>query len=111
MAVSNQQSHALITYFLGKYRARYDKDPRDFNRHRDKWGFAAMIEQYGTPRSKEIIDYYFETRRPGHPVNYLLFNYDKLHQIMTEKAEDDEKRRQLRMESMKRVEAWRSGKQ
>lgn len=107
MAVSNQQTHALVTYFLGKYRARYDTDPRDFNRHRDKWGFASMIEQYGTPRSKEIIDYYFETRRPGHPVNYLLFNYEKLHQIMTEKAQDEEKRRKLRLESMKRVEEWR----
>lgn len=107
MAVSNQQSQSLITYFLQKYRAKYDSEPRDLNRYRDKWGFAAMIEQYGTPRAKEIIDYYFDTLRPGHPVNYLLFNYEKLDQIMTEKAEDAEKRRQLRLESMKRVEAWR----
>jgi|SRR6476469_4652879 len=107
MAASNQQSHALITYFMGKYRDMYNADPRDFNRHRDKWGFAAMIDQYGTPRAKQIIDYYFATKRPGHPVNYLLFNYDKLHQIMIDKAADEENRKKLIQESKKRVEEWR----
>lgn len=107
MAVSTQQTHTLVTYFLGRYKDRYGKDPRDFNRHRDKWGFSSMIEQYGMARAKEVVDYYFETSRPGHPVAYLLFNYEKLHQIMIEKAEDAEKRRQLHIESKKRVEEWR----
>lgn len=107
MGVSNQQTHSLITYFLGLYRTKYDSDPRDFNRYRDKWGFAAMIEQFGTPRSKEIIAYYLDTRRPGHPVKYLLNNYEKLNTIMVEKQADAEKRRQLRLESKKRVEEWR----
>lgn len=110
MAVSNQQTHALITYFIGKYRNIYDEDPRDFNRYRDKWGFAAMIEQYGTPRAKEIIDYYMSIKRPGHSVNYLIFNYEKINSTLEDRENDESNRRALREESMKRVEEWR-GKQ
>lgn len=107
MAVTRQQTHTLITYFLTKYRARYNVDPRDFNRFRDQWGFQAMIEQYGMDRSKAVIDYYFDTPKPGHPLTYLLYNYERLHAIMVDKEKDEEKRRKLREESAKRVEEWR----
>lgn len=107
MAVTKTQINTLITYFLMRYKGKHKDDPRDFNRFRDQWGFSAMIEQYGMDRSKEIIDYYFETKRLGHPVSYLLYNYEKLHAIMVEKEEDAENRRKLRLESKKRVEEWR----
>lgn len=107
MAVSKQQTHTLITYFLMKYKAKHNSEPADFNRFRDQWGFNAMIEQYGMNRSKEIVDYYFETKRVNHSVNYLLYNYERLNAIMVDKEKDEENRRKLRLESQKRVEEWR----
>lgn len=107
MAPTKQQTHSLITYFLRGYVEKYESQPRDFNRFRDQWGFQSMIEQYGLDRSRKIVDYYFETRRPGHPVNYLLYNYERLHAIMVDKERDAENRRKLREESQKRVEEWR----
>lgn len=107
MAVSRQQTHALITYFLQKHQEKYEREPRDFNRFRDQWGFTAMIEQYGMAKAKEIVDYYFDTRRMNHPVNYLLYNYERLNAIIVEKKEDAENRRKLMAESKKRVEEWR----
>lgn len=107
MAVSTAQTHALITYFLQSYTEKYSGQPRDFNRFRDQWGFKSMIEQYGMDGSKEIVDYYFATRRPGHPMNYFLYNYEKLAAIMEDKKRDAEVRRKLREESQKRVEEWR----
>ena len=107
MAVSKQATHTLITHFLKNYRERYDSDPRDFNRFRDQWGFQAMIEQYGPAGAKKVVDYYFATRRPGHPVSYLLYNYERLNAIMVDKEKDEAERARLRAESEKRVKEWR----
>lgn len=107
MAVTNQQVHALISHYLKLYRAKYEADPRDFNRYRDKWGFQAMIEDFGAVRAKQIVEYYFETTKPRHPTNYLLFNYEQLNNAMLERAEDEKKRAELRAESKRRVEEWR----
>lgn len=107
MAVSKQQTHALITFFLGRYHDKYEAAPKDFNRFRDQWGFQAMIEDYGTPKAKAIIDYYFETYRPSHPTSYLLYNYEKLKASMDERDNDEAERAKLRAESKKRVEEWR----
>lgn len=109
MAVTNQQVHTLVTYFLSRFNEKYESAPRDFNRYRDKWGFQGMIEDFGMPRSKQIIDYYFSLNRQNHTTNYLLYNYEKLHGVMLEREEDEEKRAALRAESKKRVEEWRRG--
>jgi len=110
MAVSNAQTHALITYFLQSFSEKYSGQPRDFNRFRDQWGFKSMIEQYGMDRAKQLVDYYFATQRPGHPTNYFLYNYEKLFAIMEDKEHDAENRRKLREESQKRVEEWRDSR-
>lgn len=107
VAVSKQQTHALITYFLQGYESKYESAPRDFNRFRDQWGFQSMIEQYGASRAKKIVDYYFATHRPGHPVSYLLYNYERLNAIMADKEKDEAERAKLRAESEKRVKEWR----
>lgn len=107
MAVTRQQTHALITYFLQKHQEKYEREPRDFNRFRDQWGFSAMIEQYGMTKAKRIVDYYFDTRRMAHPVNYLLYNYERLNAIIVEKDADAELRKKLLEESQRRVEEWR----
>jgi hypothetical protein len=107
MAVTNQQVHSLVTYFLNAFKARYNAAPRDFNRFRDKWGFQAMIEDFGMDDAKRIIDFYFSTGRAYHPTNYLLFNYEKLNNAMLEREEDEANRAKLRAESRKRVEEWR----
>lgn len=107
MAVTNQQVHALVTYFLKLYGEKYESAPRDFNRYRDKWGFQGMIEDFGPDQARRIVEYYLSTRRVTHPTNYLLFNYEKLHAAMLEREEDEKRRKQLRAESKKRVEEWR----
>lgn len=107
--VTSKEVHTLISYYLKKYGERYERDPRDFNRFRDKWGFQSMIEQYGLAGAKDVVDYYMSTRRVGHPVNYLLYNYEKLYEIMMDKRKDKENRERLIRESKKRVEEWRDG--
>jgi hypothetical protein len=92
------------------YKERYKREPKDLNKYRDKWGFAAMFDQYGMDRSKKIIEYYLDSNKIGHPVNHLLFNYEKINEFMAEAERDREERKRLMAESKKRVEEWR-GKQ
>lgn len=105
--VSTAQVNTLITQYLSLYEDHYGQKPTGFNRYREKWGFTAMIEDLGFARAKEVVNYYFETRNIGHPVTKLLYEYDKLDKIMTDRAKDDELRARLRRESEERVKAWR----
>jgi hypothetical protein len=106
--ITTQQTHALISLFLKKYKDKYGKEPLRFNRYRDKWGFQSMAEDLGVDRAKEVIEYYFDTNKMGHPTSYLMNNYDKINERMIEKAEDVIKRKQLMQESAKRVAEWRA---
>lgn len=106
--ITTQQTHALISLFLKGYKKRYGKDPVNFNRFRDKWGFQDMAEDLGLDRAKEVIEYYFETGKVGHPISYLLREYDKINQRMIEREQDVINRKKLMEESAKRVEEWRA---
>jgi hypothetical protein len=106
--ITTQQTHALVTLYLKKYKEKYGKDPLRFNRYRDKWGFQSMAEDLGIDRAKEVIEYYFETGRMGHPTSYLINNYDKINERMIERAEDVINRKKLMEASAKRVEEWRA---
>jgi len=93
--------------YVKKYEDTYGTKPTNFNRFREKWGFQSMITDLGTNRAAEVVDYYFETRHIGHPVTGLLYNYDKLDELMKERAVDEENRAKLRRESEQRVKEWR----
>lgn len=101
------QINSMINRYLKNYEGVYGQRPQDFNRFREKWGFRDMIEDLGYSRSEQIVDYYFETRHVGHPVNTLFYEYDKLDKILTERAADEENRARLRRESEQRVKEWR----
>lgn len=108
--ITTQQTHALISLFLKCYKARYGKEPINFNRYRDKWGFQSMAEDLGIDRAKEVIEYYFETGKAGHPTSHLLNNYDKINAHMIDREKDAINRKKLMLESQKRVEEWRAKK-
>lgn len=102
---SKKQIHALIGYFLTKYALRYKRELQ-INRFREQWAFDSMITDLGYERALEVIDYYFEMKKPGHPLQYLLYNYDKISVTIKELADDEEDRRKLREETEKRVAEW-----
>lgn len=102
--ISNQ-THALITLYVKLYTDKYEKPPV-INRYREKWGFQSMIEDLGYERAREVVEYYFNTKKPGHPVPGLLFNYEKLSITLEEMANDEAIRAELRAQTKQRVEEW-----
>lgn len=107
MAVTTAQVNALMSRYVKNYESKYGNKPEGFNRYREKWGFIGMIEDLGLTRANEVVDYYFETNNLLHPVQTLLYEYDRLSTIMKERAKDDENRERLRRESEARVKQWR----
>lgn len=100
-----KQANGLVTLYSKVFADKYGHAPK-MNRYREKWGFQDMITDLGYDRAKEIVEYYFKTSKPGHPVAFLLQNYDKINNYYDEKKDDEERRRALRAQTAERVREW-----
>jgi len=98
-----KQAYALISLFEKCFQDKYSRKPQ-INRFREKWGFQDMIADLGYDDSREVVQYYFRTGKQGHPVGFLLQNYDKVFAFMEERKRDDAERAALRLETKKRAE-------
>ena len=101
-ATLRKHASKLLDLYVELWEDKYQKDIV-INSHKNSWGFKSMVKDLGVARGEEVIRYYFETNRVGHPLDHLLYNYDRLHKILLEKAEDAVKRKQYREETRQRV--------
>lgn len=104
-ATINKYTNELLALYIELYSQKYDKAPV-MNRFKQKWGFRGMYEDLGLPQAKKVINHYFKTPRVGHPIDYLLYNYEKLNQILIELERDARDREELRKETEQRVREW-----
>lgn len=104
-ATMNKYATELLNLYVSLYQEKYASSPK-MNRHKHRWGFKAMYEDFGLPQSKRIIQYYFRTQHLGHPLEYLLYNYENLCEMMIAVEQDAIKREELRAETEKRVREW-----
>lgn len=103
MTTPKQQSNGVIDRYVKLYTAKYGSPPR-INRYKEQWGFTDMVKDLGYVRALEVVGHYFETTKVGHPIQYLLYNYERYDRLMTEQAEDEAKRAEIRELTRKRVE-------
>lgn len=104
-ATINKYTNELLAMYIDLYAKQYGKTPV-MNRFKQKWGFRGMYEDLGQAQAKKVIEHYFKTGRVGHPIDYLLYNYEKLNQILIELERDAKDREQLRKETEQRVREW-----
>jgi hypothetical protein len=104
-ATINKYTNELLALYIDRYTSLYGKTPV-MNRFKQKWGFRAMYEDLGLAQAKKVIEHYFKTERFGHPIDYLLYNYEKLNLILIELEKDAVDREQLRKETEQRVREW-----
>jgi hypothetical protein len=94
-------AHALVSFYVSLYKFTYDREPR-INRHREKWAMQDVIDSVGYDKSKELLQYYFKIKKPGHPLTWFFYNFDKLEEVM-EKTQKDKERRAFLLEQTKRM--------
>jgi len=63
-----------------------------------------VIDSVGYERAKELIEYYFKTGKPGHPLNFFYYNFDKIDQMKHDIDVDKVNRERLREQTKRMVE-------
>lgn len=98
-----KQAYALVSLYIALYKNKYNKTPI-VNRYREKWAMQDVIDTVGVDRSKELLEYYFKCSKPGHPLNWFLYNFDRMDEVLIKSKEDLERRKQLREQTKNLVE-------
>lgn len=96
-------AYALVSLYISLYKNRYNKQPL-VNRYREKWAMQDVIDTVGFDRAKELIEYYFKCNKPGHPLNWFLYNFDRLDDVLVKSEQDLENRKHLREQTKNMVE-------
>lgn len=104
-ATINKNARELLSLYVNLYQDKYKKVP-EMNRYKQQWGFRGMYEDLGIAQSRKVIEHYFKTGRVNHPLEYLLYNYEKLNRILIELEKDARDREQWRKETEAKVKEW-----
>jgi hypothetical protein len=94
-----QHAYALVSLYIALYKTKYNKQPI-VNRYREKWAMKDVIDSITFDRARELLEYYFRCNKPGHPLNWFFYNFDKLDEMML-KSEQDTRRRELLRQNTK----------
>lgn len=95
--------YILIGIYQSLYTQHYNKKPR-INKYREKWAMQDVIDSVGYDRAKELLEYYFKTGKPGHPLNFFYYNFDKIDQMKHDIDADKVNRERLREQTKRMVE-------
>lgn len=98
-----KQSYALVSLYMALYKNKYNKQPI-VNRYREKWAMQDVIDTVGFDRAKELLEYYFKCNKIGHPLNWFLYNFDRLDDILLKSEQDVARRKELREQTKNLVE-------
>ena len=63
-----------------------------------------VIDTVGYDRAKILIEYYFKCNKIGHPLNWFLYNFDKLDDVLLKSEADITRRKELREQTKTLVE-------
>jgi hypothetical protein len=97
-----RQPYVLISIYEMLYKEKYNRAPK-LNKYREKWAMQDVIDSIGFDRARDVLEYYFRTNRPGHPLQQFFFNFDKLDQVMIELEKDKLSREKLRAQTKQMV--------
>lgn len=95
--------YILIGLYESLYKDKYGKSPR-LNKFREKWAMQDVIDSVGFERAKELVEYYFNTSKFNHPLQFFFYNFDRIDKMQKDIENDRAYREMLRNETKKLVE-------
>jgi hypothetical protein len=103
MADNTKYAHALLNNYKVMYEEKYGKTPV-LNKYKEKWAMSDVVDSVGYERSLDLLEYYFKTTRPGHPLQWFYYNFERLDEVMKATAEDNIRREKIRQQTKAMVE-------
>lgn len=97
------KAYQLVSLYLSLYKTKYNKNVV-INKHKEKWAMADVIDSVGFDKAKDLLVYYFQTSKSGHPLQWFLYNFERLDVLLNAKRDDEEKRSKMRELTKKMVE-------
>ena len=97
------KAYTLVSLYLSLYKDKYNKNIV-INKHKEKWAMSDVIDSVGFDRAKELLIYYFHVQRTGHPLQWFLYNFEKLDAALTAHKDDEARRSKLRELTKRMVE-------
>lgn len=103
-STNNKLAYALLDMYSNKYFEKYNKSCQ-MNKYRDKWAMIDLIDSVGYDRGRELIDYYFKTTSNNrHSLNWFMYNFDRLDDMLTKTELDIIRREKMREATRQMVE-------
>lgn len=99
----NKQPYALLSLYESLYLDKYSKKPR-INKYKEKWAMSDVIDSIGYERARELLFYYFKVTKQGHPIQWFLYNFDRLDDMFVQSQEDELRRKKMREATKRMVE-------
>ncbi len=91
----------MLTLYQNLYKQKYNTAPK-INKFREKWAMQDVIDSIGYDRAKKVLEYYFETGKDKHPLQFFYFNFDRLEDMMIQ-IEEDKVLRDILLENTKKL--------
>ena len=82
---TSQQCHAMVSYYISKYRAVNGSDPV-VNRNKGKYAFEGILWDLTTDEAKALVDFFVV--HYDRDFDWFAYNYDKVGQAMREYEEE-----------------------
>lgn len=86
-------AYGLVGLYSVLYKEKYKK-PTIVNKFREKWAMQDVIDSVGYDRSKILLEYYFKLSKPGHPLTWFYYNFEKL-DVQLQVSQEDKSRREI----------------
>lgn len=101
----NQLAFSLLTLYSKEYESKYGRKCQ-INKFRDKWAMIDLIDSVGYDRAKELISYYFKTTSNNrHALQWFMYNFDRLDDMLTKTEADKIRREKIRRATKEMVES------
>ena len=99
--MADKGAYILLSLYESLYFSKYNRKPR-INKYKEKWGMQDVIDSVGFERAKEILEYYFNTGKVGHQLQFFYYNFDRMDDMMNQLEQDRENRARI-IEQTKRL--------
>ena len=96
-------AYGLVSLYSVLYKESYKKAPV-VNKYREKWAMQDVIDSIGYDRAKVLLEYYFKISKPGHPLSWFFFNFEKLDLSLSQTEQDKTRRELIRAKTKSMVE-------